>query len=184
MIEIGVAFGRFQVLHLKHMEYLLAGKMRCKKLVIGITYPDRTYLKSDVAGKQFERLAENPLTYYERFTMIHDALIDFGVDRKEFDIVPFPINCKSTILNYVPEKATYFMSICNEWGEENLKTLESLELEVEVLWRKQEGDRGITGSQLRQAIRANEEWRQLVPRTVYEYMIEHQIEERIKTLSA
>ena len=39
MTEKGMAHGRFQVLHLKHMEYLLAAKMRCKKLYIGITYP-------------------------------------------------------------------------------------------------------------------------------------------------
>ena len=28
MIETGVVNGRFQVLHLKHMEYILAAKMR------------------------------------------------------------------------------------------------------------------------------------------------------------
>ena len=31
MIETGVINGRFQVLHLKHMEYILAAKMRCNK---------------------------------------------------------------------------------------------------------------------------------------------------------
>ena len=40
MIETGVIHGRFQVLHLKHMEYILAAKMRCRKLYIGITNPD------------------------------------------------------------------------------------------------------------------------------------------------
>ena len=40
MIETGVVNGRFQVLHLKHMEYILAAKMRCRKLYIGLTNPD------------------------------------------------------------------------------------------------------------------------------------------------
>ena len=44
MVETGVIHGRFQVLHLKHMEYLLAAKMRCQTLYIGITHPDDLYL--------------------------------------------------------------------------------------------------------------------------------------------
>ena len=40
MTRTGIVNGRFQVLHLKHMEYILAAKMRCDKLYIGITNPD------------------------------------------------------------------------------------------------------------------------------------------------
>ena len=40
MVETGVAFGRFQIFTLKHMEYILAAKMRCHKLYIGITHAD------------------------------------------------------------------------------------------------------------------------------------------------
>lgn len=184
MVKVGVAFGRFQVLHLKHIEYLLAAKMRCKKLVIGITYPDASYLKSSGEGEPFERVSENPLTYYERFIMIHDAMIDFGVRREEFDIVPLPINKKKQILNYTPKEATYFMSICNEWGEEIARTLESLGVDIDILWQKSEEDRGTTGTEVRNAIRNNEDWRPLVPKTVYEYMLDHKIDERIKALSA
>ena len=37
---IGVIHGRFQMLHHGHMEYLLAGKKRCQRLIIGISNPD------------------------------------------------------------------------------------------------------------------------------------------------
>ena len=40
MHEVGVIHGRFQGLHLAHMEYLLAGKSRCRFMYIGITNPD------------------------------------------------------------------------------------------------------------------------------------------------
>ena len=40
MIEKGLVYGRFQIMHLKHAEYILAAKMRCQRLYIGITYPD------------------------------------------------------------------------------------------------------------------------------------------------
>mgnify|MGYP002650348910 CR=1 FL=1 len=48
MIETGVIHGRFQVLHLKHMEYILAAKMRCRKLYIGITNPDSMHTRDSV----------------------------------------------------------------------------------------------------------------------------------------
>jgi len=40
MTERGVVHGRFQVLHNDHVKYLLAGKARCRHLVVGITNPD------------------------------------------------------------------------------------------------------------------------------------------------
>lgn len=43
MVELGVVRGRFQVFHLKHLEYVLAAKMRCRKLLIGIEEPDRIF---------------------------------------------------------------------------------------------------------------------------------------------
>ena len=48
MIDIGVVHGRFQPLHLKHMEYILAAKMRCRKLYIGITNPDNLHTRESV----------------------------------------------------------------------------------------------------------------------------------------
>ena len=46
MIDIGVVHGRFQPLHLKHMEYILAAKMRCRKLIICI--PGNRFMISGV----------------------------------------------------------------------------------------------------------------------------------------
>ena len=43
MTDIGVVRGRFQVFHLKHLEYVLAAKMRCRKLLIGIEEPERIF---------------------------------------------------------------------------------------------------------------------------------------------
>ena len=45
MEKTGVVNGRFQVLHLKHMEYILAAKMRCRKLYIGLTNPDSLHTR-------------------------------------------------------------------------------------------------------------------------------------------
>ena len=93
MTETGVIHGRFQVLHLKHMEYLLAAKMRCRTLYVGITHPDITaYAAVSPLDEHGTTKTDNPLTYLERYQMIRDALLDFGVKREEFEIVPFPIS--------------------------------------------------------------------------------------------
>lgn len=63
-------------------------------------------------------------------------MINAGVRKEEFDIVPFPINFPDKILNYVPLNAKYYITIYDEWGEEKLKILQNdLKLDVEVLWR-------------------------------------------------
>ena len=47
---VGVIHGRFQMLHYGHMEYLLAGKERCERLIIGISNPDVTLVKFNDAN--------------------------------------------------------------------------------------------------------------------------------------
>ena len=43
--KTGVIHGRFQCLHLKHMEYLMAAKNQCKRLIIGISNPDAGFIR-------------------------------------------------------------------------------------------------------------------------------------------
>ena len=116
MTETGVIHGRFQVLHLKHMEYLLAAKMRCRTLYVGITHPDITaYAAVSPLDEHGITKTDNPLTYLERYQMIRDALLDFGVKREEFEIVPFPISSPDILRQYAPSDAVYYMSICSAW---------------------------------------------------------------------
>lgn len=180
MIDTGVVYGRFQVLHLKHMEYILAAKMRCRKLYIGITFPDDLYVPEEGADDYRMKKSANPMTYFERFEMIRDCVLDFGVPRMEFDIIPFPIERPEYLSRYAPADAVYFMSICDEWTRKNEELLRRLGLETEVLWIREAREKGITGSQVRQRILGSERWSDMVPRTVYDYVISHGIDDRIK----
>lgn len=172
MVENGIIFGRFQVLHLKHMEFLLAVKMRCQKMIIGITRPN--------GNEKGKCDLENPFTYYERFEMVQEALIDFGVKREEFEIVPFPIEHPEWITNYVPKDATFYMSILGKRGEEKLQILQDLGLKTEVIWRKDPETTGVTGAEVRQYIIEGKDWKPFVPKTVYEYVVSHHLDERIQ----
>ena len=75
---IGVIHGRFQMLHLGHMEYLLAGKARCRRLIVGISNPDATVTRFSSASPHRSQQSANPLTYFERYEMIRGALLESG----------------------------------------------------------------------------------------------------------
>ncbi|BDF05632.1 nucleotidyl transferase family protein [[Clostridium] hylemonae] len=182
MIETGVVNGRFQVFHLKHMEYLLAAKMRCNKLYIGLTNPDNTYVRETVNDENRSARSANPLTYYERCQMIRGALREFNVPDLEYEFIPFPINRPEYILQYAPQDAVYYMGICDEWDEEKFKILRSLGLETEILWRREPEEKGVTASWIRSCIATDEEWAHLVPKRVYEYLIGNDLDLRIKRL--
>ena len=120
MTETGVVHGRFQVLHLKHMEYFLAAKMRCRVMYVGITHPDiGAYPATSPLDLHGTAKADNPLTYIERYEMIRDALLDFGVKRDEFEIIPFPVSRPQKLPEYVPADAVHYMSLCGEWMRKN-----------------------------------------------------------------
>lgn len=176
---IGVVHGRFQVLHLKQIEYILAAKMRCGKLYIGITNPDHAYTRESVNDMERSKKINNPMTYLERFEMIEVALLEFGVPREEFDIIPFPMNRPDILLEYAPADAKYFMTIFDSWGEEKYETLTQLGLDVEVLWRRPLEEKGITGEEVRRKIGFYKKWDHLVPRAVYDYLVENRIDKRI-----
>lgn len=184
MVETGVIHGRFQIFHLKHMEYLLAAKMRCKKLFIGITHSDIVaYAATSDLDMHGTTKRDNPLTYFERFEMIQEALADFGVTREEYEIIPYPISQPDLIPQYVPKGATHYISICSEWDEEQLRILEDLGLKTEVLWRKSPEEKGITGTDVRKLIAEEKDWKQYVPKTVSEYISRNEIEKRIRSLN-
>lgn len=183
MTERGVVHGRFQGLHLKHMEYLLAAKMRCRLLYVGITHPDIFACPAasplDVHGTL---VRDNPLAYIERYEMIRDSLLEFGVKREEFEIIPFPVDRLDVLAQYAPADAVYYMSICGEWDREKEKILSSLGLKTEILWERDPEEKGITGTELRALIAGDGSWRQYMPKAAAEYLTEHGLDERIKNL--
>ena len=61
-VKIGVIHGRFQGLHLGHIEYLLEGKKRCKFLYIGVTNPDPNLTKENINDTKRSMPEENPFT--------------------------------------------------------------------------------------------------------------------------
>lgn len=180
MVETGLVFGRFQMLHLGHMEYLLEAKKLCKKLVIGVSIPDPGVIRFDEACPHRSADTANPLTFFERQQMIEQAMVEAGVDRNEFTIVPMPINYPERIRYYVPEDGEFFLTIYDDWGWERKKIIENLGYKVTVLWIRTDETRISSGTEIRQMMLEGKDWSHLAPPAVYQFAKEHKLAERIR----
>ena len=181
--DIGVIHGRFQILHNDHMKYLLAGKNLCNHLIIGITNPDPSLTRDSKINPLRSTPLANPLSYYERYVMIREVFKEKGFKLSEFSIVPFPINIPELIKYYVPMNAVFFLSIYDDWGRKKKKYLESLGLNVHVLREVSLEDKGLSSSDIREAMINGKPWEHLVPATVVKHMKEWHIINRLKEIS-
>ena len=163
MTETGVVHGRFQVFHLDHLKYVLAARQRCRHLVVGITNPDPTLTKIDAADLYRSSSEANPLTYFERYSIIRAVLLEVGLDHAEFSIVPLPINFPDLYHFYVPLNAVFYLTIYDDWGRKKLNLFQSLGLNVEVLWAKPREQKGISAKEVRRRVAEGEAWEHLVP---------------------
>ncbi len=163
MIETGVIHGRFQLLHNDHMKYLIAGKERCNHLVVGITNPDTTLTRPDPVAPDRSDPISNPLTYFERQRLVHDALCEAEMESGDFTIVPFPVNFPALYGNYVPMNATFYLTIYDGWGRRKLEMFQELGLKTEVLWERSLEEKGLSATDIRLLMAQDQPWEHLVP---------------------
>ncbi|MDR3567784.1 MAG: nicotinate-nucleotide adenylyltransferase [Syntrophobacteraceae bacterium] len=182
MTAIGVVHGRFQIFHLDHLKYVLAAGKRCRHLVVGITNPDPTLTRVDAADPGRSLPQANPLTYFERYTVIREVLLDEGLGPAQFSIVPFPINIPELYGFYLPLEAVFYLTIYDDWGRRKLEMFTSLGLNTEVLWRRPGEQKGITATEIRERMAQGLEWEHLVPPAAASVMKKMGIPQRIANL--
>lgn len=136
MTKMGAVCGRFQILHCEHLKYILAAKEKCEHLIVGITSPDSSVSPMESADENRGKPESNPCTYYERMKMAERVLIEAGICRDEFDIVPFPIGKPELLKYYIPQNTHIYVTILDEWGHCKKDRLQGLGYRVEVLWKK------------------------------------------------
>ena len=181
--DIGIIHGRFQILHNDHVKFLMSGKKLCEHIIVGITNPDPSLTKDHESNPHRSTKLNNPLTYYERMLMIKETLLEKGLKLSEFSIVPFPINFPHLLKYYVPLDKVFFLSIYDDWGRQKKKYLESLGLNVYVLWEVALEKKGISGQEVRKKMINDQPWEQFVPKTVQNLIIEWNIIQRLKNLN-
>jgi cytidyltransferase-like protein len=173
-IRYGVVLGRFQPLHLGHMEYLEAARKNVDQLVVGITNPDTSTLVYDAADPRRSRSENNPFSYFDRYQMIAASLAEFGWGYDDFVIVPAAINIPGEMKPYLPPQgaATVYVTVYDAWGDRKAELIRELGYPVSVLWRREPNDRLTSGTDIRRAMRLGEPWRKLVPDAVARYLDE------------
>lgn len=171
-VHYGVVLGRFQPLHLGHMEYLLAARAKADKLVIGITNPDSSALIYDEADQRRSRSENNPFSYFDRYQMVASSLFELGWSLNDFIIVPASINKPQEMRPYLPPTSvtTVYITVYDEWGERKADLVREVGYSVSVLWRRDRDDRLTSGTDIRKAMRLGEPWRELVPSAVARYL--------------
>jgi nicotinamide mononucleotide adenylyltransferase len=180
--DMGVVHGRFQVLHNDHLKYILAGRARCAHLVLGITNPDPTLIREDPSDPGRSAPQANPLTYFERYTMVRRVLMGEGLTQQEFSIVPFPINLPELYPYYLPMEATFYLTIYDDWGKRKLQLFHSQGLKTEVLWERPLAEKGLRAGEIRRMIALGEPWEHLVPQGTREVIAMFDIASRLRKL--
>ena len=182
--DLGTIHGRFQILHNDHLKFIMAGKELCEHLIVGITNPDPSLTKNHESNPHRSKPIANPLTFYERYVMIRDNLLERELKYSEFSIVPFPINLPELLKFYVPMNVVFFLSIYDDWGRQKKKYLESLRLKVHVLWDVPLEKKGLSGSDIRESMLKGEPWKQFVPSATTKLVQEWGIIKRLKDLNS
>jgi nicotinamide-nucleotide adenylyltransferase len=180
MIETGVIHGRFQVLHNDHLRYLMAGKSKCHHLVVGITNPDPSLTSRETTDPHRSESFSNPLTYFERYTMVRTVLRAEGVALEEFSVVPFPISFPDLYRYYVPLDALFFLTIYDDWGRKKMERFRTMGLKVDILWNRPLTQKGISGKDVRLKMAQGGPWQELVPETTRRLMETWQVPSRLQ----
>lgn len=161
MYEWGCVHGRFQPFHRGHLEYALAARERCKRLLVGVTNPDPTRVVPEESNAHRHEAGANPFTYFERALMVRDSLLGEGLKAREFAIVPFPIQEPGSCRHYVPEGAVHFVRVYSGWEEEKVRRLRAHGFTVEILDSGKE--KAVSGTEVRSRLRSGLPWEHLVP---------------------
>ncbi|MBU2550669.1 MAG: nicotinate-nucleotide adenylyltransferase [Proteobacteria bacterium] len=160
---LGVVHGRFQVLHYDHLKYILAAKANCRHLVVGITNPDPSLTRPEDADPSRNAPRSNPLTYFERYTLVRHVLAEKGLSWRDFSVTPLPISHPDLYRHYVPLDAVFFLTIYDDWGRRKLERFQALGLKTRILWDKPISEKGITGTRVRTLMAGDGNWEDLVP---------------------
>ena len=161
--RVGMVHGRFQPFHKEHLEYVLSGIEKCDHCVIGITNPDPSELVLETTSSHRHRAESNPFTYFQRYEMVKQSLLDEGIDLRNISIVPFHLFHSIQWQYYIPspETITQLVRVFSDWELKKIGWLKDYGFTVIVI---DEGvQKHITGTEVRHRMREGSNWKELVP---------------------
>lgn len=170
--------GRFQPFHNGHLDYFRWAKAKADVIYIGVTQIYNEHGGSFPGAEHRGKVTSNPLTFFERMSLIEAAVRLDGFDTDCFRVIPFPIEDPYRLASFFPRHLKCYTTLHSEWNHHKVELLRSNGFDVEVLsddppvldWR--------SGTEVRQMIReGNSDWKKYVPRGCRE-LIEQQFLDR------
>jgi nicotinamide mononucleotide adenylyltransferase len=79
-------------------------------------------------------------------------------------VIPFPVNEPELWLAYVPAGVTQYLRLFSEWGGTKLERMREAGYEVVIL--DEGAEKEVSGTHVRDALRAGGDWETLVPPAV------------------
>jgi nicotinamide mononucleotide adenylyltransferase len=131
---------------------------------VGITNPDPARIKPEPSDPLRHLPESNPWSYAERLLMVKAAAADLGLDLARVHVIPFPVNEPELWAAYVPDGVTQYIRLFSEWGGTKLDRLRGAGYDVVVLDKGAE--KGVSGADVRMALRDGGDWQSLVPPSV------------------
>jgi nicotinamide-nucleotide adenylyltransferase len=157
-VTLGMIHGRFQPFHNGHLEYLRGAAARSEAVFVGITNPDPARIKEEPSDPLRHLPESNPFSYVDRLLMVTEVAQDEAI---RAHVIPFPVNEPDLWPAYVPDGVTQYLRLFSEWGGTKLERMREAGYEVVIL---DEGvDKGISGVDVRAAMRNGDDWESLVP---------------------
>lgn len=163
-VDWGMVHGRYQPFHLGHLACLHQAADRSRRLLIGITNPDRASAVPEPEDPARHLPESNPFSYTDRLLMITAALAEAEVGIPCY-VIPFPISAPQLWPDYLPGGTVHFLRLFSGWGRAKVDRLSSAGYGVVTL--DPGGDKEVSGTEIRAAMRAGDRrWESLVPPAV------------------
>ena len=169
-MSCGLMIGRFQPFHNGHLSLAHQILNECDELIIA------------VGSSQFNFTFSNPFTAGERIYFIHNSLVESKIDLRKVYVLPI-LNLENNAIwvQHLKSMLPKFDSIYsgNKFVQELLShDTETFRIHAPVFQNKNE----CNGTNIRMNIVLNKEWRDLVPKAVYEIILGLDGVHRIKVL--
>lgn len=169
-LRVASVHGRFQPVHVEHMDYILAAFAEADFVHVGVTQYERARLVPvPGAGEHRNAGSSNPLSYFERAEILTRALRGSGIDAGRYRIGPFPIERQSELHDYLPVDVPILTTRVDAWNDRKIDLLRSEGYAVEVLYNRD--PKGVSGDEIRGLMaKQDERWTELVPASTVSYL--------------
>jgi len=165
----GLMMGRFQPFHLGHLELAKQILVECDEVIIAIT------------SSQFNYLEKDPFTAGERIEMIHNSLKESPLDLTRCFVVSVENQFNvATWASYLKSALPHFDKVYsgNDYVSMLLADSGMTVVKPEFLDRTQ-----YNATKIRSMIISDENWKDCVPNTVYDFLTKINAKNRLEVIS-